>query len=523
MDEKEKELLPEEQTNENMTNAEQTEEAAEGIEEIVNDTEQPEEAAEAAQEAEDTQETAEAEETAEVAEEPEAAADEADSEKSELEAELEEIKDMFQQELDKAAQKAEQGELIQELSEIEEEQNEEADENVRLCECCEENPASDEFGEDYPYCDSCREFMKHYPLRKSGIFVALVMFVVFCGTMVTSVLSIDETFISGFAYESEGRVMSSVESYYQYVNGAQGGTVSMRAVKGLIDGFYKTGYISDAAYLINEYFSETDLKMPWNYKYKNILEENSIFEATSGVVSDIVSPAVSGEEYDYEEIVASLEALKNETDEEGNKLYSNVFIDYYIYEMMRLEGKSVEQQLELLKKTDAENNNGEWVYLVPLCQTAAKAGDLELTKATFDRLIKINKENTDAYNAYATYYRFTETPDPEKIIEICGEAEKNASSSNISYKHNLAIAYLLKGEGALAMAEMDELMSAGSYSVSNCNLYALVALYNGNTEIYNSMKSTLEYYGYELSDLVEKYNEGEMEIADILKDKGGDI
>ena len=99
-------------------------------------------------------------------------------ETTELEKELEEIRDMFQQELDNASQQ----EIIQELDDIgteEEDDTAEEEAEVRLCECCGENPCSEDFGEDYPYCNECRELMKKYPMRASGIIMTIVMIAVF--------------------------------------------------------------------------------------------------------------------------------------------------------------------------------------------------------------------------------------------------------------------------------------------------------------------------------------------------------
>jgi hypothetical protein len=87
----------------------------------------------------------------------------------------------------------------------------------------------------------------------------------------------------------------------------------------------------------------------------------------------------------------------------------------------------------------------------------------------------------------------------------------------------MAIAYLLKGEGAIALEKMDEYMAQSAYTVQTCNLYALCAAYNGNEDIYNEMKSLLENSGYELSDLVEKYKKDKLTIEEVLADKGGNI
>ena len=96
---------------------------------------------------------------------------------NELEKELEELRDMFQQELDRASEEAENPtqELIQELDEPEEEVSDEEEFVGRPCEICGENPCAEEYGEDYPYCEECRNAMKKYPLRWSGVLMWIVI------------------------------------------------------------------------------------------------------------------------------------------------------------------------------------------------------------------------------------------------------------------------------------------------------------------------------------------------------------
>ena len=199
MDEKEKELLPEEVTDENIASAEEAAEAQ-------------------------TQQ--------------------------ELYEELEELKDMFQKELDEATVKAEQGELSQELSDIEEYSDEE--EKPEMCECCGENPKATEYGEDYAYCESCRSFMKRYPIRKSGIFMLILMIAVFIATAFASITAVDSNMylLEGYASHSEGKRMSAIQNYYYYLSSIEGDNVSMKAVRNLIDDYTATGYMYHAVKLI---------------------------------------------------------------------------------------------------------------------------------------------------------------------------------------------------------------------------------------------------------------------------------
>ncbi len=461
-----------------------------------------------------------------IAEEEIPEAEEVTEEKSELETELEEIRDMFQKELDAQTNGTDEV-LIQELEDESEASEEE--EEIVPCDCCGENPRSVSFGEDYPYCDSCREAMKRYPLRFSGFLTLIISLALIVGTAYFAMPTIDSWIpaLESVSLYKEGKLYSAIESSYSALNSADKENVSMKLVRETIDAYVATGYYSDAVGLIEMFFTETELKMPWNSKYKKIITENTVLQETYYTVSDIIEPVANGLEYDYDEIMASLDALKEvNPKEEGTSTvtekYNEVFIEYYKYVVMSVNGKSVEEQLAQLKKTHEIGKGYEWTYLSNLCGIAARAGDDETVNKAFEKAIEINKEDVNAYIAKASYYRFLETPDADKILEICAEAAKNSYGGDVSYKQYEAIAYLIKGEGAMALEAIEEAISS-VYTVQSCNLYALCGLYNGNTDIYDEMKELLEGSGFEISPLVEKYKNGKITIAEIIADNGGDI
>lgn len=445
--------------------------------------------------------------------------------KSELETELEELRDMFQKELD-----AQTNGTAEELAqESDEEADTEEEEEFIPCDCCGENPRSVSFGEDYPYCDSCREAMKRYPLRFSGFLTLIISLALIVGTAYLSMPTIDSWIpaLEGLMLFEEGKLYSAIESSYSSLNTAEKDNVSKKLVRKTIDAYINTGYYSDAVSLIEMFFSETELKMPWNAKYNKIITENTILQETYYTVTDIIEPVANGLEYDYDNIMASLDALKEVNPKEEGKStvtekYNEVFIEYYKYVVMSVNGKSLDEQLQQLKKVDEIGEGYEWAYLSNLCGIAARAGDEETVNKTFERAVEINKEDANIYLAKASYYRFLETPDADKILEICAEAAKNAYGGDVSYKQYEAIAYLIKGEGAMALEAIKEAITSG-YTVQTCNLYALCGLYNGNTDIYKEMKTLLAGSGYEISPLVEKYKNDKITIAEIIADNGGDI
>lgn len=456
----------------------------------------------------------------------------AEKDGNELIEELESIRDMFQEELDKAYQEDEDGIIIQELEDITyEEEDEEEIPEEELCECCGEKARSKEYGEGYPYCEDCRNLMKKYPLRSGAIIMAILMIAAFVGSIYVSYPYMNDavTVADASGYYQSGYTMSALQSYYAYFNGGKSGeAISKRAFNEILDGYSKTGYQTDAASLVQTYYDEDALKRPWNKKYAAIVDEATILSETYKAVYDITYDALSGEEFDYDAVIAELDALKEVNPvEEGistvTEKYNEVFIEYYKYIVMSANGESDEAQLEQLKKIDTIGEGYEWVYLSNYCGVAAKCGDEEAVNSTFNRLVEINVQDLNAYTAKANYYRYLEKPDADKIIEICEEAEKVAYSTDYAYKHSLAIAYILTGEGTLALEEIKALFDAGAYTVQNCNLYALCGLYTGDEEIYDDMVSLLASYGYEISDLVSQYKDGKITVEEALKDKGGDI
>lgn len=490
--------------------------------------------------AEEISDAASVEETAE-----ESAAQNSDGGDQDLKEELEQIRDMFQQELDKATSEAETGEtdgdseagesLIQPLEDMDPanpHQDEDAEEAPkRICECCGESACSEDYGEDYPFCDACRELMKRYPLRISGIIMCIIMAALFVATVFVSA-DYAEGFMTvgqGASYYDKGKVTSALSVYYSYLSSADPDTVSKKALHDTIDAYVSNGYMSDAASLINTYYDEDALKLPWNKRYQKILDRTTILTESYYAIADIIEGPMTGEDYDYDEIMAQLDALKTANPKEEGKSeitekYSEVFIEFYRYLVMNIHDESPETQLEQLKKVDELGEKDmEWAYLASYCALAARCSDEKLTREIFDRMLKNNAEDSGAYNAMAMYYRYLEKPDADKMLELSDQAKENAYSGDVSYLMTSAIAYLLKGDYETALDNMESYINTMGYSVQSCNLYALCGLAAGDDTVYDEMKKLLEDSGYEISDLVVQYKQGKMTIEEVITDKGGDI
>ncbi len=451
----------------------------------------------------------------------------------EIREEMEQIKDMFQQELDKSMAEQEsddQGVLIQELDEISDEAEDEDEQDREPCECCGENSRNTQYGEDYPYCDECRELMKRYPIRAGSVITAIIMIVTLFAGVYFNYSYMDDVsrVVSASSCFKQGYVVDAMYEYYSYFNGGRtGAKPSLRAVREASECYKLTGYMTDASDIISTYYSEAALSMPWNRGLLKTVELSKQLSESYYAITEIAEPALNGKDFDYDKMIAELDALKEINPLEAGTgsitAYNEIFIEYYKYVVMSIHQEPLEAQLEQLRKIDEIGKGFEWSYLANYCSTAAMLGDKETVDSCFDRIMKVNRQDMAAYTAKASYYRYLETPDADAILEICQQAQANAYVNDIAYNHYYTIAYLLKGEGTLAMEKIEALMNSGSYSVQTCNLYALCGLYTGDEGIYNEMAELLKNYGYEISELVTSYKDGKMTLTQVLQDKGGDI
>ncbi|MGN1118004.1 MAG: hypothetical protein ACI4RU_05280, partial [Acutalibacteraceae bacterium] len=140
------------------------------------------------------------------------------TQQDELIEELEGIRSKFQELLDETAETYLAGGDIQDY-EDEEEQEKEEDEEIaddELCQCCGEKKRDTSFGEDYPYCEDCRELMKHSPVSFFGV-LALFCVLVLTGVSVymfgSSNAEIANQALSAEEYIMKGNVYSAINAY----------------------------------------------------------------------------------------------------------------------------------------------------------------------------------------------------------------------------------------------------------------------------------------------------------------------
>lgn len=468
--------------------------------------------------------------------------------------ELEGIRDLLQTELDKNQESEYSvGELIQELDEIDEnliDEDEPEQTPKKICECCGENECDASFGEDYPYCSECRKLMTASPAHAGGILMLIVMILVgfasciflssdgatalmkgkFSEAATAALNSMSEytALIDAETAYSEGKLVDACLAYGSYVQQyTNNDSFSATAVKRLAKIYYDLGSYNYANSVV-EQFSDIIPALKGK-EFSAMNEFYASYLATVTALEPVIGDAIqSGSKFDYEEKSKELDKLLEKGTDDSGTAFSAFVIEYYRHALMYSAGKSLEEQVAQLLKVEEIDKGEHLSYYIPtIINTYARLGDAENAKKYFEKSIKFNAQDDNAYIYYANVFRFCEKPDAEKILEIAQMAKDNATTSSQyppTYQSIFALGYLLKGDGEAAFKAIQSYVDGG-YSISTAtgNLYALCAACVGDDESYDKIADLFANYSMELDSNVIKYKKGKLTIEQVLTDVGGDI
>lgn len=482
--------------------------------------------------------------------------------KEDLEAELEDIKEMFEEALESQDDElafASEVNQIQELDDIDEilndfeetegVQEEEEEEDLidlsevdedDICENCHKRLKSTLYEDDYPFCDHCVEELASsykFPLRITGVLATFVVLlaIFFCGWLT---IEDQDTYVSlqtAQSYYDNDMLVSAVEVYNEYLSSVlysedENVAVSRKAIKNFAEIFAYNGQYEYAVQVIEMFYTDEQLDYFWNSDLKAFITVSDELTLVSEVLYDAVGEYLDGSvEFDLEEQCAVLDALKDvdpiaEGLSETLESYPEVFIEYYKFILMTVTGESYEDQLAQLEFVDSVGEGYEWLYLTDIWSLQMYLGDTESAEEYFERTIENNIQDSTAYYAYASVFRYLDGDvDTAKMIEIADRAQAVAIDGDYTMNPIYAIAYLLEGDTDAAVEVMAEMINGGTYTLQGCNLYALCCLLSGYTDGYDDMIYILEANGYSVSEYVTAYENGEMTLEEVLTTQGGDM
>lgn len=455
-----------------------------------------------------------------------------------LEEELENLKDMFQAELDNAMNgedtdgESDMAEYYNDSDEADGEADDDGEDTVPeedLCECCGERARDTSYGDDYPYCEECRELMKKYPFGFKGIatlIAVLALIVVSVLYVFPQNMALLSTSMTADEYMAQGKLYSALYTNYDALSSIDKENPPKKFIARCAKSFASLNDYIDAAYLVETYMTEADLKLPAYKELKSYAFKGESLQAVENAIYEPLSKADRSED-DIDDIIAILDAM---AEKEGAE-YDPFYLDYYKYVVMHTLGADLTEQFDKLAEIDEKYGDTEWIHYYDICNAAALLGNAETAEEYFNKIVEKNAEDGTAYAYYANAFRYSETPDADKMLEIVKnglEAQGNYNYATSDLYRTQALAYLLKGDSDKAIESaktMYAAVSASNYSVTNLfeslYTYALCALVADDTEAYKTVKELLKYNKYEVPEEITKAAKSEKGIVNLITDPEG--
>lgn len=478
-------------------------------------------------------------------------------ENDDLNRELEEIRDVFQQELDKATAEAETEEEEVEPSEDIDEEND------NLCLCCGEKEKME--GSDY--CEDCHEAMRRYPFK-------WVYFLVAALAVYVAVLAVGKIadINRGWVYDYEGQALSEAGWYseasekFQYAqNYLYSSKIEPKFVyKRNLENSFKSGgfnMINSFPTSVATLFEEWELNLPYMKDLKKDYMRAQVMAATIQRVNEEVFSQyseVSTEDLPYEEIKKQITDLEGRMlhiglDENGNEIeeettqansgsmsssnevyfkrtenYDTAMLQYFKYYFASTCDRPYEERISFLESVRASEPDMVWLYASDLGIEYAENGDKEKAIEMADLILNESETNIVSYyirNLVSRKY----DKDFDAAVEYCNQGLEYAE--NYELQRQIALNYLAKGDYKNA-----QVSAQTAYDMSEdwpaINTLAFCALANGDKDKYKEMYDILASYNEQLgegevpisfSDSVLALKRGKATVQQLLEKGGYDV
>lgn len=490
---------------------------------------------------------------------------------SDLQKELEEIRDIFQKELDNAAEEKAKEETEEEVNEIPEED---------LCLCCGER----EKLEGMDYCEDCYEAMKRYPFKWSYFVFAAVVIAVF----VFSVIKIGEM-NSGFAYAVKGdqRAKEGLfrEAVYNYdmARGELGRTDVRILPKNIVMKqallMFRYGQHDILSIVVNN-FEEWELNLPHAKPLRLAYEESQEMVATIQDIQDNVFGKYAEEfekldageiepaDLPYDEIIAEITKMQDgvlnigidengepitqpttehdhdhdhDHDEEGEEghthtvtlstdeynkrktTYHNGVIQFYKYLVASVCERPYEERIKFLQATRDDDPTKYYLYGEYMVDEYLAEGKKKELLSLADEIY------ADAKGNFLSYYIRAMVA---KQLDNDFDSALSYIDQTVEYTDHWEV-FRQKALILLALGRYDEALTASktawesAQTFTTLDTYAFCALAAGNEDEFKSAEDWVKSYMGEDADAfgesVKALESGEKTVDEILKQGGYDI
>lgn len=495
--------------------------------------------------------------------------------------EMEELARIFKEELDKAVSDAEDANRFDDLEKVEVEGYDpksvslDKDKSVEgrgedeLCECCGERPRGTKKHPDSAFCEECEAVLEKYPYDWKGILTAIlvvgVMIYSFVMLMMESPAFANS--IRGDRALKDGKVFTAIYKYetaFSHIDSEYAKEYKGLFAKHVI-AEYRANALSDVWAETEEFFTETDLKMPWFKDVKEAYDDANLLSISMSAVENIHLADYSSAETsstekiteDYDRIVGILDGLsgkkiyekngeyhdETETDftPDGTEtvyVYDETILNLYKYSAAITADKDYDVIAGFLEKV-----NGGSLCMSDFAKTNLAVSYVHLGK--FDEAEKLAEElrenNCEANNYYyvmSMIYRIRDK-DYTKAVDICLEGLNMLAKLDEAYelvavegRHlsmQKTLALIMAGKYTEAYESAGECFDYDSYYQSEVlgyssaaeevsDMYIILAIHTGDEDVYNEYAEQVVAAGEDavVHEHVSLFKEGKITLTEIV-------
>lgn len=478
-----------------------------------------------------------------------------DYSEDELKSELERLTVLFRDELNKTLDEAENSEGdtalfedVKELDEIKEQIEKDIIPEDMLCRCCSERARDISRGEDYEYCERCREGMRRYPIGIQYLVfaVAAVFLSVFSVFLFLKNFNAMYQIRQAEKLVSNSKITSAASKYGDAASafedaGLNAKRVKLKAVSLSYDSISSFGTLSTLSSQLDSILTSFEYRLFWNSRYYEMRNELLTISATLTAYTEIASEYQQQVNFPYDIVISRLEELIGKTTEiaapksDGNSLlsapapdktitveYSEVFIKFCQYLMLYQKGgeEDLTPYLEEIRELAPKS---VWLYGYELGIDYAQSGNYDEALKISDVLFEKNKEDQYAYVIKSIVYRRQKDyVSAEKAcdegIEYCGELSE--------LRRLKAITCILTEKYTEALDIMSELVDTSKTQtlyIETIFTYLIAAELAENKEAASAAKDMLDYYGIEYSKRLQSYLKGELSAEQLFTSGSCDV
>ncbi len=465
--------------------------------------------------------------------------------RTELDEELERLTEAFREELKKQRNNDNfdvEYELIQQLQEEDEEENPISEDE--LCTCCGAERRDFSRGEDYQYCEKCREAMKHYPFSIHHFFiVASVVFAsVFSVLIFVGNFNGFKSIYNAHKFEKENKLTSAIGAYDEAVSAFSDST-SGKSYKckslylRVADDLYRSmpaGANSMSAVItcIEKGLSSFKAGLPIYSEYVDMYNDCKVMESTYEKITELAQnekyAAFTGEDdKTYNELMNDMEELLSQTvtvtalnnSKSLNEFPCSEMIVRYFQYMLSYSCKKTEQAYKYLSLAKEANSSAVWLYGYDLGTMEIQNGNTE--KAfEYAKLMKQNDyENSYAYILEAAAHR--KNGNLKKSLASCEKGFDMGAVSPDLYRQK-AMTLILQEKFKEAEKECKTALETEQYGALYF-VYLIAATEAKDADAVKEINTALGDMGISYTEKMQDYIDGKITYTEVLTTGTGDI